>query len=60
MSQQRFESLRNKNREVANRELSLGRHRRAAYIFAHLLGDMHTAAAALGAGANRRGGDPLP
>ena len=34
-------------REAANRELDLGRHRRAAYIFAHLLGDFAAAAAAL-------------
>ena len=54
VSQQRFESLRDKYRELANRELSLGRHRRAAYIFAHLLGDMHSAAAALRAGAHWR------
>ena len=54
VSQRRFESLRDKYRELANRELSLGRHRRAAYIFAHLLGDMHSAAAALRAGAHWR------
>ncbi len=34
-------------RELANRELNLGRHRRAAYIFAHLLGDFYNAANAL-------------
>lgn len=34
-------------RELANREMSLGRHRRAAYIFAELLGDFHAAAGAL-------------
>ena len=37
-------------REAANRELDLGRHRRAAYIFAHLLGDFAAAAAALAKG----------
>ncbi len=34
-------------RELANRELQLGRHRRAAYIFAELLGDYSSAASAL-------------
>lgn len=34
-------------RELAARELALGRHRRAAYIFATLLGDFNSAAAAL-------------
>jgi tetratricopeptide (TPR) repeat protein len=34
-------------RELATRELQLGRHRRAAYIFAQLLGDLHAAAGAL-------------
>ena len=38
-------------RELANRELRLGRYRRAAYIFAHLLADYPSGAAAL-----RRGG----
>lgn len=33
--------------ELANRELRLGRFRRAAYIFAHLLGDLESAASAL-------------
>jgi len=37
-------------RNAANRELQLGRHRRAAYIFAHLLGDFVSAANALKAG----------
>jgi hypothetical protein len=36
-----------KYREAANREIRLGRHRRAAYIFAELLGDFEAAAAAL-------------
>ena len=36
-----------KYREAANRELALGRHRRAAYIFAQLLGDFGSAANAL-------------
>jgi tetratricopeptide (TPR) repeat protein len=34
-------------RELANRELNLGRFRRAAYIFAELLGDLSGAASAL-------------
>ena len=37
-------------RELANRELKLGRHRRAAYIFAELLSDFPAAAGALAAG----------
>lgn len=36
-----------KYRELANRELQLGRYRRAAYIFAELLGDLQAAAQAL-------------
>ncbi|WP_153557270.1 hypothetical protein [Roseimaritima sediminicola] len=34
-------------REQANREVALGRHRRAAYIYAHLLGDLSGAAQVL-------------
>ena len=34
-------------RELANREIRLGRHRRAAYIYAELLGDLNSAANAL-------------
>jgi len=41
-------------RELANRELRLGRHRRAAYIFAHLLGDFSSAASALAQGRHWR------
>ena len=41
-------------REAANRELDLGRHRRAAYIFAHLLGDFAAAAGALAKGRHYR------
>ena len=41
-------------RELANREIHLGRHRRAAYIFAHLLGDHQAAANALVAGRHWR------
>jgi tetratricopeptide (TPR) repeat protein len=39
-----------KYRELANRELSLGRYRRAAYIFAELLNDLESAASALADG----------
>jgi tetratricopeptide (TPR) repeat protein len=39
--------LEKKYREAANREMAAGRHGRAAYIFAHLLGDWASAANAL-------------
>ncbi|MDB6113051.1 MAG: hypothetical protein JWR69_4801 [Pedosphaera sp.] len=41
-------------RELANRELQLGRYRRAAYIFAELLGDLEAAASALKQGGHFR------
>jgi tetratricopeptide (TPR) repeat protein len=41
-------------RRVAERELHLGRYRRAAFIFAELLNDLASAAAALVAGAHYR------
>lgn len=41
-------------RELAAREMTLGRYRRAAYIFAALLGDLVSAAAALVRGAHWR------
>lgn len=41
-------------RALANREIALGRHRRAAYIFAELLGDLTTAAATLATGGHHR------
>ena len=41
-------------RDLANRELHLGRYGRAAYIFADLLGDFHAAAAALQQGGQFR------
>jgi tetratricopeptide (TPR) repeat protein len=41
-------------RELANRELQLGRFRRAAYIFAELLGDLESAASALKQGRHFR------
>lgn len=41
-------------RQLANREIRLGRHRRAAYIFAELLGDHRAAANALSDGGHWR------
>jgi len=41
-------------RELANRELQLGRYRRAAYIFGELLNDLHAAANALKQGRHFR------
>ncbi len=41
-------------RRLATREMQLGRHRRAAYIFAELLGDLESAASALVAGGHHR------
>ena len=48
------QALRQRYRELANREISLGRHRRAAYILAELLGDISAAAAALRDGGHFR------
>lgn len=45
------EILRRRYREMADREMQLGRHRRAAYIYAQLLGDLVSAANAF-----KRGG----
>ena len=42
-----LENLRRRYRKLADRELRLGRHRRAAYIYAELLGDLLSAANAL-------------
>lgn len=41
-------------RDLANREIALGRHRRAAYIFAELLGDYGAAAQTLADGRHHR------
>lgn len=41
------ENLRSRYRAMADREMQLGRHRRAAYIYAELLGDLVSAANAL-------------
>jgi tetratricopeptide (TPR) repeat protein len=48
------QQLREEYRRLANRELNLGRHRRAAYIFAELLGELPAAAGALVAGRHFR------
>ena len=48
------EQLSQKYRELGQRETNLGRHRRAAYIYAHLLGDLVAAAGALRAGRHYR------
>lgn len=42
--------LMNRYRELATREVQLGRYRRAAYIYAHLLGDFSAAAQTLKSG----------
>lgn len=47
-------ALRRRYRELANREAQLGRHRRAAYIFAELLDDVAAAAATLDEGGHDR------
>ncbi|MFK7739301.1 MAG: hypothetical protein AB8H80_03175 [Planctomycetota bacterium] len=41
-------------RHLANSEATTGRHRRAAYILAHLLGDLRSAAKVLAEGAHHR------
>ena len=46
--------LNTRYRELANREMHLGRHRRAAYILAELLGDFDAAAMALANGHHYR------
>jgi tetratricopeptide (TPR) repeat protein len=51
---QQQSALRRRYRELANREVQLGRHRRAAYIFAHLLDDVTAAADALEQGGHDR------
>ncbi|HTB83793.1 MAG TPA: hypothetical protein VK742_09085 [Candidatus Sulfotelmatobacter sp.] len=48
------EMLRQHYREMANREMQLGRHRRAAYIYAELLGDTVSAANTLKQGLHFR------
>jgi tetratricopeptide (TPR) repeat protein len=48
------EVLRRRYREMADREMQLGRYRRAAYIYAELLGDLVSAANALKQGKHFR------
>ena len=47
MRPETYQRLRERYHQLASRELNLGRHRRAAYIFAQLLGDYAAAANAL-------------
>lgn len=54
LDQQRQEKLRQRYHELAQREIQLGRHRRAAYIFAQLLRDLPSAASTLLAGGHYR------
>lgn len=54
IEQQQRQALKRRYRELANREMRLGRHRRAAYIFAELLGDLSAAASALEQGGHDR------
>lgn len=49
-----YQQLQNHYRKLAQREIDLGRHRRAAYIYAHLLNDLHQAASVLAAGGHFR------
>lgn len=51
---ERHRRLAARYRELANRELRLGRYRRAAYVFAELLGDLAAAASALEQGRHFR------
>ncbi|MGN6544075.1 MAG: hypothetical protein ACTHK7_03435, partial [Aureliella sp.] len=50
LSERYRQQLLSKYRSLANREIALGRHRRAAYIFAQLLGDFASAARTLADG----------
>ncbi len=54
LSEEIQQRLRENYRRLASRELQLGRHRRAAYIFAQLLGDWTSAANALKQGRHFR------
>jgi tetratricopeptide (TPR) repeat protein len=54
VQEQHRQRLAERYRELANRELNLGRHRRAAYIFANLLGDFAAAASTLEVGGHYR------
>lgn len=54
MSPERQAALLQRYRELAAREIALGRHRKAAYIFAHLVGDVRSAAVTLENGRHYR------
>lgn len=54
VSSDRFAKLQQHYRALANREIGLGRYRRAAYIYAHLLNDLSAAAQALASGGHWR------
>lgn len=54
IEQEQRQALERRYRELANREVQLGRHRRAAYTFAELLGDLAAAASALEQGGHDR------
>ncbi len=54
LSYQRQQELQRKYRELANREIGLGRYRRAAYIYAELLADIEAAANVLKQGQHWR------
>ncbi|MBI1246253.1 hypothetical protein GC197_00225 [bacterium] len=54
LSWQRQQELLARYRELANREIHLGRHRRAAYIYAQLLSDFESAANTLKQGQHWR------
>lgn len=54
MSWEYQQKLLAKYRELAAREVRLGRHRRAAYVYAELLGDLNSAASALEQGGHFR------
>lgn len=54
LSWQHQQELLTRYRELANREITLGRHRRAAYIYAELLSDYASAASALKQGKHWR------
>jgi tetratricopeptide (TPR) repeat protein len=49
-----YHDLRTKYQQAANREIEKGDFRKAAYIYAHLLGDMHSAANVLKQGKHYR------
>ncbi|MCA9142068.1 MAG: hypothetical protein KDB05_04750 [Planctomycetales bacterium] len=54
IERQYYERLRQSYRELAAREVNLGRYRRAAYIYAELLSDLNAAATTLKDGGHHR------